>query len=147
MQRPRPCARVWLGLHASLYTDCLGGGLARHSIRIAHPEPAFIFGTGFEIQDAPGKPVWHGVIQVLAPPVDVLAANAHEGQRLPPRGAAPCHGAILHLDRRIPVGIALDRPFKPQVVQGRMLYHQLPGPSVIGLAPYRGGGPHHHQEE
>ena len=115
-------------------------GLATRPVRIGQPEPALIFRPRLQIEDAAGESVGDRVVEILAPPVDVLAADSDQGQRLSPAGFAD--RPELHRDRRIPIRIPADLPLEAQVQERGVLDDEPPR-----LRAVLGVGPHRDQEE
>ena len=93
-------------------------GLSRSAVRVGEFQSAFILRARLEIEDATGKAIGHGVVQVLSGAKNTLAAYANQRQCVPP-SILP-RPSILHRDRRIAVVIPTDRPFKAEIMQRRM---------------------------
>ena len=115
-------------------------GLAARPVRIGQLEPALIFRPRLQVQDAAGESVGDRVVEILAPPVDVLATDSHQWQRLSPVGFTD--RPELHRDRRIPIRIPADFPLKAQVQERGVLHDESSRQrTVLGV------GPHGSQEE
>ena len=112
-------------------------GLAARPVRIGQLEPALIFRPRLQIQDAAGESIGNRVVEILASPVDVLAADSHQRQRLSPAGFAD--RPELHRDRRIPIRIPADFPLKAQVQERGVLHDKLSRQrTVLGISPHGG---------
>ena len=94
-------------------------GLAARPVRIGQLEPALIFRPRLQVQNAAGKSIGNRVVEILAPPVDVLPADSHQRHRLSPARFAD--RPELHRDRRIPIGIPADLPLEAQVQERGVL--------------------------
>ena len=70
-----------------VFTRTVCVGLAADPVGIGQLEPALVFRPRLQVQDAAGEAVGDGVVEILALPVDVLAADPHQRQRLPPAGS------------------------------------------------------------
>ena len=102
-------ALVGLGLSAGLDPDGLSG-LASDAVRVSHHEMAFVFGAGLEIEDRAGETVGDGVVEVLAPAVNIFATDADQGERVAPRRFT--RGAKLNGNGGVAIGVAFDRPIQ-----------------------------------
>ena len=129
-------ARVGLGLSAGADLDDLRG-LAGDAVRVGHHEAALVLGSGGEVENAAGKAMRDGVVEVLLAAIDVLAADPHERHALFPVRFA--HGAVLDRNSGVAVFVAGDGPFKAQVQQRRMFNVKLAGLGSV-LRERAGGG-------
>jgi hypothetical protein len=128
-------AIVWLGLSAGF--DPYGlSGLATDSVRVAHHEMAFVFGPGLEIEDRAGETVGDSVVEVLATAVNIFATDADEGESLPPPRFT--HGAKLHGNGSVAIGVAFDGPFKTEVEERRVFGVKATGFSCVLGSERRG---------
>ena len=81
-------------------------------------EPALVFGAGLEIQDRTGEAVGNGLVEILAPAINVFTANAEQRESIAPRRFT--NRPELDADARIAVGVAVDGPFEAEDQEGRM---------------------------
>ena len=117
-------ALVGLGFGAGADLDELRG-LAGDAVGVGHHEAALVLGAGGQVQNAAGKAVRDGVVQILFAAIDVFAADAEERHALFPVRFA--HGAVLDRNSGVAVFVAGDGPFKAQVQQRRMFNVKLAG--------------------
>ena len=103
--------------------------LAGGAVRVGELESALVLGAWREIQDRAGEAIGHGVVEIFAAAEDVLAADAHQRQRV-----APCRladGAELNRDARVAVGVSSDRPLEARVKERGMLDMETAGGSRV----------------
>ena len=113
--------------------------LSRRPVRILQLESAFVLRPRLQIEDAAGEAVGHDVVEVLARSKDLFSTNADERERLAPGGFAG--RAELHVNRRVAVRVAADRPFEAEVHQRGVLDHELAGLGAV-LGGRRNAGQH-----
>ena len=89
-------------------------GLAAHAVGIAKDESRFVGRIRFEIENAAGEHVRRDDVELIALP-DALALQPQQRQRLLPVGRALL--PIRHVNRRVPVVVALDEPLEAEVDQ------------------------------
>ena len=111
--------RLWPGAHRHDSAP-----FALHAIWIGHRQPDFIRRARLEIEHAAGKHVGRNQIDARLG-VDPFALQTEERQR-----RAPCLTALLaegHINRGVPIRIALDEPLEPQIDQRGRLDDQFAG--------------------
>src|SRR5262245_20793831 len=99
--------------------------LAAGPVLVAQLEPALIFRSWVQVQDAAGKSVGNRVVEILAKPVNVLATDSRQRQRLSP--ARFTDRPKLHRDRRVPIRIPADSPLEAQVPERGVLHEEPSG--------------------
>ena len=120
MERPPITRGHWLRPRAD------GDDLARfaaHAVRISQHELRLVARAGLEIQDAAGKHVRHGDVD-LPPGLDALSIEPQQRQPRSPRRLAGL--PIRHVNSRRVVGVALDQPLKPEIDQRRRVDDKFP---------------------
>ena len=95
------------------------GPLPVDAVGIGEDEAALVLRSGLEPEDAAGEAVRHGVVEMLAPPVDLFPADPHQRQRGAPGVVA--NGAERHVDRCVAVGVAVDGPLEAEAVERGVL--------------------------
>ena len=95
-------------------------GLAGRTVRIAQLEAAFVLRALLEVQDAAGKAVRNGVVEVFPLAEDTLAADPDQRKRFAPGRVASLpegdrHGGVAVL-------VASDGPLESEIVERRVLH-------------------------
>ena len=112
-----PPAIEWLRLVASFHSNGLRG-FASDSVRIGHHELALVFRAGLEIQDRARETLRDGVVEVLAPTVNLFATDSDKGESLAPFRFT--RGPKLNGDGSVAIVVAFDGPFKAEVEESGM---------------------------
>src|SRR5262249_41061345 len=129
----RAASFEWLRLAARFHANDVRG-LAGGAVGIGQLEPALVFGPRLQVENAARESIGNRVIEVLAPPIDVLAANPDQRQRLAPRRFAD--RPKLYGDGRIAICVAANSPLEAEVQERGVLDDEFPrGRTIFRVSP------------